>query len=313
MKCSNCQDDVGDTVKICPHCSADIVAQPEESTSPGADPGPEAVPTPDIDIEPEVEIAEEGGDGIAGAMADLKQKIEDKSPEGIKKEAEVSATVTIEKHEKKAQVRYLVIAIACFGAFKLGLFNNLLYITGLKAEPELAVVVEASEIEEDENDDMEMEELSSNPEGKSEEVVLPEVAALIKEPEVEKAPIVEEILVEPEEWWFYGKVYDLMTLRRVAGVEMYFFGADGDITAKTNAKGEYKVKLPLLDGAYEMIIDRAGYSEGYLVDGKRVYRNLPESERSKIWGTVPKKTKWQGTQAQWKRMDLVVFPLAFGD
>ena len=308
MNCPNCAQDIQDGSDTCPYCQADVN---------------NAV----LDLEDDASSA----GGLDDAMAALEENIDSGSPTDaapqVIQEAigDVKIPAAAPPPQKKYPIGLIVGACVLAGAYQFGLLDSLMHAAGMKSSPaEPAAIVKKPAAENDSDDedkddgpaqerDAEQsdaeeseslpapDEPSASPSAAHEETPKPQEKA---EPEPAKE------VVLPQEWWFYGKTYDLLTLERVADVEMTFIGGQNDYSVKTNSKGEFQVKLPILEGGgYDLLIDRRGYSEGYLIDGKPSHISMPKAQRNRLWGAIPQKPKgWRGIQAKWKRRDLVLFP-----
>jgi hypothetical protein len=311
MNCPNCSQEIQENSESCPFCQADVNVEV-------------------LDLEDDTA----GAGGLDDAMAALEEGI-DKEPapppvpapgaqpsepaaEPIIEQQSISDVAAPESSQappSRKQPPALVIGLLVFaGAYQFGLLDTVLYTIGLKTPPEAeSSIVVKKEPEEEPEEEVEPDVIEEPEVDLAPEPAPQPVVEVKEEPKPEPEPKVEEVVL-PEEWWFYGKVYDLLTLQRIAGVEMTFIGED-DFNVTTNAKGEFKIRLPIPDGGgYDLLIDREGYTEGYLLDRKPSYQSLSSSKRNHLWGANPKKPKpWRGSQGKWKRRDLVLFPSLSGN
>ena len=86
------------------------------------------------------------------------------------------------------------------------------------------------------------------------------------------------------QWAVYGRVYDLITLKPVAGAEINFRGNGAGMgSAQTDADGRYVVTLPRLSqGGYELHASHPAYAPSALYEGDIPYAHLSLQERRGI-------------------------------
>lgn len=87
-------------------------------------------------------------------------------------------------------------------------------------------------------------------------------------------------------WIFEGTVFNLETLRPVAGAELVFSAprAERSFQIKTDDKGRYGLRVPFLGGeaAYTVRIIRKGYARSYLDPQTQGVMDMPLNERRKL-------------------------------
>lgn len=243
----------------------------------------------------------------------------------------------------KEALKYAGIAGAALLAFKVGLFDNLLTAVGLKAQPPSQGAVAKAPSDEEPSERPEPE-----PAGGSDPGGAPAEPAPAQPPPAGAAPAgtqpagnrdLEKILLQqagvapgeqpaaqpgepaaepaaaaaPEEWWFYGQVYDLMTLRPVRGAELTFVGGEQTLSFRTDAKGQYQAKAPATEDApgYEVLVDHADYVDVYLIDKQPSYKSLGAGARGQLRASLPKHPPWAGARGKWVRRDLVLIPAVY--
>ncbi|HAZ08024.1 MAG TPA: hypothetical protein DCZ01_05750 [Elusimicrobia bacterium] len=89
----------------------------------------------------------------------------------------------------------------------------------------------------------------------------------------------------PKEWRLRGTVYDLRTLKPVAGCALHFVDVRTNrrIETRSDAKGFYRlVAPPLPERGYLVSIAKDGYSPSYLDPGTEGVREMPEDRRQEI-------------------------------
>ncbi len=105
----------------------------------------------------------------------------------------------------------------------------------------------------------------------------------------DQAPAPEPVFVTPasrrraSEWRLRGAVYDLTTLRPLAGCRMGFSDPRSDrlVATRTDAAGRYRLVVPPLDGrGYAVSISKAGYAPVYLDPGTEGVRAMSPSKRA---------------------------------
>jgi hypothetical protein len=87
------------------------------------------------------------------------------------------------------------------------------------------------------------------------------------------------------QWAFYGRVYDLITLRPVAGVQLNFQSTSngGGMQARTDEHGRFLVVLPRLSsGSYEIRGSHPKYASPVLYEPDIPYAKLPLAQRRDI-------------------------------
>jgi hypothetical protein len=88
-----------------------------------------------------------------------------------------------------------------------------------------------------------------------------------------------------KEWRFRGTVYDLTTLKPLAGVQLNFTDPDtnANIRTRSNSQGVYRVIVPSLpDRGYSLTAAKNGYSPNYLDPGTPGVRQMAASERREM-------------------------------
>ena len=86
----------------------------------------------------------------------------------------------------------------------------------------------------------------------------------------------------PTEWKLRGTVYDLTTLKPLAGCTLQFedTGTARSIMTRTDSAGRYRTIVPPLNGGgYSVTIERNGYAPGYLDPGTENVPQMSASER----------------------------------
>ena len=86
----------------------------------------------------------------------------------------------------------------------------------------------------------------------------------------------------PREWKLRGRVYDLATLKPLAGVSMEFVDESSNTRrrTRTDASGAYRTIVPALDGrGYTVKAEKAGYSPNYLDPATPGVRELTPADR----------------------------------
>lgn len=86
----------------------------------------------------------------------------------------------------------------------------------------------------------------------------------------------------PKEWRFRGAVYDLLTLKGVAGCSLIFTNdlTSGRFETSTDDAGNYRMILPpLAEGGYTLKIAQPGYLASFYSSAKHDYRNMPAGAR----------------------------------
>lgn len=87
------------------------------------------------------------------------------------------------------------------------------------------------------------------------------------------------------EWKLRGTVYDLTTLKPLAGVSLTFADETTNRTVRTrsDSAGRYRVIVPPLDGrGYVVAVDKRGYAPNYLDPGTGGVREKDASERRSL-------------------------------
>lgn len=88
-----------------------------------------------------------------------------------------------------------------------------------------------------------------------------------------------------KEWRLRGTVYDLQTLKPIAGCALHFVDerTNRRIETRSDSKGIYRlVAPPLLERGYLVSIAKGGYSPSYLDPGTEGVREMPEDRRREI-------------------------------
>lgn len=113
----------------------------------------------------------------------------------------------------------------------------------------------------------------------------------------------------------YGVVYDLQTLRPVAGAEVRFTVRNREIfwTVRTDEKGHYQIDV-MTDPALLVSARSPGYREGALEDKDPPFRQRPaKSRRAALeettdWDLEPFPVRPHGDYDSLLQLDLVMFP-----
>jgi hypothetical protein len=84
------------------------------------------------------------------------------------------------------------------------------------------------------------------------------------------------------QWAFYGRVYDLITLKPVAGVQLVFSGG-GSAGTTTDPDGRFSVVLARLsEGSYEIRASHPDYASPVFYESDIPYAKLPPAERRQL-------------------------------
>jgi hypothetical protein len=87
------------------------------------------------------------------------------------------------------------------------------------------------------------------------------------------------------EWKLRGRVYDLLTLKPLAGVSMIFTDnqTNSRAQAMTDARGLYRIILPpLQDRGYLVTMTKTGYVKSYLNPGAEGVSKMPLERRQEL-------------------------------
>jgi hypothetical protein len=275
--------------------------------------GIEAEPTPTESANPDLGAPPSAEDDSLAQAYEESKKLPVEAPQlsGDAKIA-VEAEEMRRKHVRDIYTKngLIVVAVIAIGSagYRMGMFDDVLQIAGLKSPPPVEAV-EETPVEE------ETPEAQTSPPAKDTEAAENTDDEVLADDEEATAPepvkVVAEPVAKPEEWWFYGAVYDMYSLRPLSGVEIMFMG-DDEVTVITDDKGQYRVKLPMLYDVigYEVLITKRGYHESFLEDKKRNFKKLGIKARHQlITQTAKAKKPWSAAQAQWVRRDLALFPI----
>jgi hypothetical protein len=90
----------------------------------------------------------------------------------------------------------------------------------------------------------------------------------------------------PREWKFRGEVYDLLTLKPLAGCALTFTDSETNrsIKTRTDSGGRYRAIVPPLSGGrgYSVAIERNGYAPNYLDPSIEGVRDMAAGERKNL-------------------------------
>ncbi|MFA6028952.1 MAG: carboxypeptidase-like regulatory domain-containing protein [Elusimicrobiota bacterium] len=116
--------------------------------------------------------------------------------------------------------------------------------------------------------------------------------------------------VEAEFWRFEGRVYDILSLKPVAGANLTFLADDGGQGgAVSGSDGRFRVKLPSSSGGYRVIVDQSDYDGDHFDDPSANYRSMTLAARAVLRNSVPKHRPWKGGAGTVRR-DIALFPLS---
>jgi len=86
-----------------------------------------------------------------------------------------------------------------------------------------------------------------------------------------------------KEWKLRGHVYDLATMKPLAGCELVFTDGETRIRTRSNSEGNYRVIVPSLpDRGYTVTAAKGGYSPNYLDPGTEGVREMDASRRQQL-------------------------------
>lgn len=86
-----------------------------------------------------------------------------------------------------------------------------------------------------------------------------------------------------KEWKLRGHVYDLATLKPLAGCELIFTDGETRIRTRSNSEGSYRVIVPsLADRGYTVTAAKNGYSPNYLDPGTEGVREMDAPRRQQL-------------------------------
>lgn len=198
-------------------------------------------------------------------------------------------------------VQYVVIAVAGFLAFKLGLLDNLLMMTGLMSPP--APPPSAALIEPPRE--------APGPAAKPSPVLLSEPVQ-----PGSGGPIATEQPAEPAapppaaEWSFEGNVYDMLSFKPVNGVVLLFMTQSEEETfeGRTDARGRFKIVLPVRSGGYKLIADHPEYIGEYFDETTPPIRTWSLAKRRQMRAARPSHAPWASKDGAPVRRDFVMFP-----
>jgi hypothetical protein len=137
-----------------------------------------------------------------------------------------------------------------------------------------------------------------------------EVPAPEPPPPVEKPPEAKAPAAPLSPWDFEGRVYDLVTLEPIAGVEMTFLSDENTVATKTNKDGRFKIKLPPMREGYKLVTDHPDYAEEYFDESVAAYRKMPVGKRLLLRNVNPKHPAWITTEGAPLSRDVALFPLS---
>lgn len=134
----------------------------------------------------------------------------------------------------------------------------------------------------------------------------PEAEAPAPEAPAPAAPAPVEAVV----WRFEGRVYDILSLKPVAGANLTFLADDGGQGgAVSGADGRFRVKLPSTPGGYRLVVDQSDYDGDHFDDPSANYRAMTLAARAALRNSVPKHRAWKGAAGTVRR-DIALFPLS---
>ncbi|HEX4049005.1 MAG TPA: carboxypeptidase regulatory-like domain-containing protein [Elusimicrobiota bacterium] len=86
------------------------------------------------------------------------------------------------------------------------------------------------------------------------------------------------------EWRLRGAVYDLTTLKPLAGCALLFTneGTDRTVKTRTDSSGRYRAIVPPVDGGYSVSIEKIGYAPNYLDPATEGVRKLGAGRREEL-------------------------------
>ncbi len=301
MKCPNCTFDIQDGTANCPFCN--VAIDQAAAKSPIVDrpanigsSAPTPLPTPLAEI-PTKAVAD-GGEISAG------DAVEDYQPRGNEEPLaeEPPRTAGGSKGALKNVLALGAFAAVAFALFKFGALDNILIPLGLKAPPKPAAlpVAQAS-----------VQEPALQAPVEKVEVVESKAPVPVKAQAPKLAPIKKPPPVKPQEWWFYGEVYELTTLRPARRITLLFLGDGDEISVRTDSNGQYKIRVPIPEEVvgYEVLLDSTRYADDYLFDSNGRIRGMSARARNQLRTTTKNLPPWTGLRAEWLRRDLVLIPL----
>lgn len=289
MKCPNCTFDIQDDTASCPFCNVaiDQAAAKSPVVDRPADIGSSA-PTP-LPIPP----AENPAEAAAGDAVEYEPRVdvEPLSDEPPRPAGGSGGAL-------KNVLALGAFAAVAFALFKFGVLDNILIPMGLQAPPKPAAQAPVRE---------------PAPQASAEEVAVVESKApvQVKAQAPKPAPLKKPPPIKPQEWWFYGEVYELTTLRPARGISLLFLGDDDGISVRTDSNGQYKIRVPIPEEVvgYEVLLDSTRYADDYLLDSNGRIRGMSARARNQLRTTTKQLPPWTGLRAEWLRRDLVLIPL----
>lgn len=201
-------------------------------------------------------------------------------------------------------LKVAAIAGGAFLAFKLGLLDNLLSLVGLSSAPPPVVEAPAEPAP------------VPMPETPPAQAAAPEapfdpnppgsggpIAAAPEAPAPPAAPVAAE-------WAFEGKVSDILSMKPVKGAVLLFMNQAEDETfeAKTDAKGQWTLRLPARKNGYKLVIDHPEYIAEYFDETDPPYRTWTQSRRRQLRAAKPAHEPWKAPGADPVRRDVLLFP-----
>lgn len=93
----------------------------------------------------------------------------------------------------------------------------------------------------------------------------------------------------PNEWKVSGGVFDLISMKPLAGCSITFTNQGGNrkYEIRTNASGHYKIRLPPLDEqGYEVVIAKAGYTRTFMDASAASLKTMSRAQRVDMAGNL---------------------------
>ena len=227
----------------------------------------------------------------------------------------------------KTALSYVAVAGVAFLAFQIGLFDNLLSLFGIQRgkPPVQAPAAPAGPIPDQASPPS---ETAPPPQGAQSTPASPVAPGAAPQPTMPAAgtrvpgagppavPEAEPKKVPPPQkkkraaiWIFEGTVYDLITLKPVAGASLMFVSGNRDYPIETNSRGVYRVRLPAMRrGGYRLIVDHEEYLSDYFDEVRPPYYKRSLAYRSKLRALRPRNKPWIGHPQGKTRRNFALFP-----
>jgi hypothetical protein len=341
VKCPNCQFELKNPGPNCPFCQYQLPQQQKPaSPAPGsAVPAPGgAAPEPDAQPQStqENEAAPENFE-IPDPMA---------VPENAATAQDAPAPSAEAPPIKPPSggttgIKLMAIIGVAFLGYKLGMFDNILMLFGMAGEETSPPPIAAIPIPEPAPPSAEAPPpavktgdapLPPHKEQTFDPLEDPRMKALNAEvdrkiaasaaPKKRRKPFVEGESVEPEagesevepalseeDWLFQGRIYDMISLKPVAGAELMLMDkTEQEIyTAQSDAKGGFEFDVPSVEGGYRLVVDHPYYLADYFDEKSPPYHKTPLSQRRQLRAARPSHRPWTGG-ARSVRRDIVLYP-----